>query len=303
MSISLCIAQWRPEGSVLTPRSRRSCEQCAQPDQIVGGRGEGDDPVDQFAAAVSELPQAADGFHPTEDLLDQFPLPLADGVARMPRRAIVDPRSGVLLGHMRRDAEFARRPHKSVDVEMLIAADGGGGGGLLEHQQRRLPFAGARRRRRTDVGNQPIEAEQAYRQAADHYDNATQLLGFYYRAVEVRKQTKYRDAWDTARERVFPNGLVRLTPSDARPAHGVIVTKDNPDVRAKGLQTGDIIIGLEGWQVDTLEEYRAVNAFYESDAMKLTVSRGKPFDFATTAPHRLMGIEFRTYPVQGWAVH
>src|SRR5512145_1742974 len=135
MSISPCIARWRPEGGPADATPRSSCgprEQCAQPDQVVGCPGEGHDPVDELSPAVPQLPQAADGFHPAEDLLDQFPLPLTDGVARMPRSAGVDPRSGVLLGHMWGDPALTHGPDKSSNVEMLVAADGGRPVGLLE---------------------------------------------------------------------------------------------------------------------------------------------------------------------------
>jgi S1-C subfamily serine protease len=100
---------------------------------------------------------------------------------------------------------------------------------------------------------------------------------------------------------VFPHGLVSTASGDARPARGVIVTKDNKDVRAKGLQAGDIIVGLEGWQVENLQQYRAINSFFKDDVMKLRAWRGKSFDVTITAPDRFMGIEFRSYPIEGWA--
>jgi len=145
------------------------------------------------------------------------------------------------------------------------------------------------------------DAEAAYLRAASRYDNPSPLLGFYYRAVNVRKEARFESAWKAALARVFPGGLVAAASGDTRPAAGVIVTKDNERVRTAGLQAGDIIVGLEGWRVDNLQQYRAVNAFYETDAMKLTVWRGKLFTVAITAPSRLMGIEFRSYPIQGWS--
>ena len=96
MSISTCIAQWRLEGRAadLTPRSGGPRQQCAQPDQVVGRRGEGHDPIDQLAPPMAELAESADGLHPAEDLLDQFPFALTDGISRMPRRAPIDARAG-----------------------------------------------------------------------------------------------------------------------------------------------------------------------------------------------------------------
>jgi hypothetical protein len=145
------------------------------------------------------------------------------------------------------------------------------------------------------------DAEEMYRAVADRYDAPAELLGFYYRAVVVHKEKRFENAWNTTLEHVFPHGLLPAAAGDARPAHGVIVTKDNKEVRAKGLQAGDIIVGLEGWQVDNLQQYRAINSFFKDDAMKLRAWRGKSFDVTITAPDRYMGIEFRSYPIEGWA--
>ena len=76
---------------------------------------------------------------------------------------------------------------------------------------------------------------------------------------------------------------------------------DNPRVRTAGLQAGDIIVGLEGWQVENLRRYQAINAGFESELMTLTAWRGKPFEVKISAANRLMGIEFRTYAIQRWA--
>ena len=56
---------------------------------------------------MAELPQPADGLHPSEDLLDQFALPLADLVAGMPGGSVVNRTPGDLLRDVGRDAEGA----------------------------------------------------------------------------------------------------------------------------------------------------------------------------------------------------
>jgi tetratricopeptide (TPR) repeat protein len=144
------------------------------------------------------------------------------------------------------------------------------------------------------------EARSLYEDVHQSYDDPSQLLGFYYRGVTVRKQAELEDAWKAELARVFPDGLSPVPAGDARPARGVIVTRDNRKTRTAGLQAGDIIIGLEGRRVDNLRQYYAVNAFYGQEQMKLTVWRGKTFEVAITAPNRLMGIEFRSYPIEGW---
>ena len=81
----------------------------------------------------------------------------------------------------------------------------------------------------------------------------------------------------------------------------MIITKDSELSRTAGLQAGDLIVGLEGWRVDNLPQYRAINAFFKNDVMKISAWRTNRFDVTLTAPNRLMGIEFRTHPITGWA--
>jgi tetratricopeptide (TPR) repeat protein len=144
------------------------------------------------------------------------------------------------------------------------------------------------------------DAAELHRQAAERYDNPTQLLGFYYRAVNTHKQLEFETAWRHQLAEVFPKGLTPAPKGDARPATGVIVTRDNDFVRKAGLQAGDVIVGVEGWQVEDLRQYYAVNAFFESDVMRLSAWRGKLSPVTLRAPNRLMGVDLRTYPIEGW---
>jgi hypothetical protein len=144
------------------------------------------------------------------------------------------------------------------------------------------------------------EAKSLYAGVADRYEDPSQLLGFYYRAVTVRKQLELEPEWKTALARVFPNGLQPAQTDDGRPSRGVVVTKDNAKARKAGLQAGDIVVGLEGTRVDNLRQYYAVNAFSRREEMKLTVWRGKTFPVTATARNRMMGIEYRSYPIEGW---
>jgi hypothetical protein len=144
-------------------------------------------------------------------------------------------------------------------------------------------------------------AEQGYQAAATRYNNNAEVIGFYYRAVNVHKRNEYQPRLDEQLARRFPNGLVPLSVISGRPASGVIVTKDSELSRAAGLQAGDLIVGLEGWRVDNLPQYRAINAFFKTDVMKITAWRTNMFEVTVSAPNRLMGIEFRSHPIKGWA--
>src|SRR5258707_5543800 len=59
---------------------------------------------------VSRSAEAADGLHPSEDLFNALAKPLADGVARVTRRACIDRRTTTpsrVAGHVRGDVHRA----------------------------------------------------------------------------------------------------------------------------------------------------------------------------------------------------
>ena len=66
------------------------CHQGTHSHEVVGGRREGHDPIDERTAPMAQLPQSANRLQPAEDLLDQLPLPLTDLVTGMPCGPAVD---------------------------------------------------------------------------------------------------------------------------------------------------------------------------------------------------------------------
>jgi tetratricopeptide (TPR) repeat protein len=145
------------------------------------------------------------------------------------------------------------------------------------------------------------EAEALYDQAYRRYDDPAQLLGFYYRAVIVRKEAAYNEKWRSLAPAVFADGLQDAPAKlDVPPQSGVIVIKDNPNTIKHGLQTGDIIVGLEGFRVENLDQYYAINAFFSKEQMKVTAWRGNVYTVTIHAPNRLMGVQFRSHPIVGW---
>src|SRR4249920_447807 len=79
------------DGSFSTLRADSPCgQQLGDTDQVVGGGGEHEEPLDQRTPAMTRLAQAADRLHPAEGLLDAFALDHADGIAGMARGAPID---------------------------------------------------------------------------------------------------------------------------------------------------------------------------------------------------------------------
>jgi tetratricopeptide (TPR) repeat protein len=144
------------------------------------------------------------------------------------------------------------------------------------------------------------DAQDMYQSSAQSYDDFSELLGFYYRAVEVRKKREYEGAWKEARDQVFPNGLTNSPLSDEKPAVGIHVASDSPLARKAGLGAGDIIVAVDGWHVANVPQYRAVRAFPETGPFTLTVWRGHLMNVQIADRAFVPEFHIENYPVQGW---
>lgn len=146
------------------------------------------------------------------------------------------------------------------------------------------------------------EAELEIGTAATQYKSYEQLLGFYYRRVDVDRNATYEPRWQRWLAEVFPDGLQpESSTMTSTPKSGVFVYKDSEVSRQAGIRAGDIIIGLEGWRVDTFEQYRAINAMKDDDpGVQLTLWRGALIKIDTQMPGRLFGTDIRTHPMKGW---
>jgi hypothetical protein len=143
------------------------------------------------------------------------------------------------------------------------------------------------------------DAERMFKAVADRYEIGGPLLGFYYRMVNQRRQPRFEAPLQSSVSALFPNGLQPTPASSAvTPARGVIIHKDNIDMIKAGFQAGDIIVALEGYRVDNLEQYDAINeCFREKPEMVLTMWRGSNFERKITVPNRQIDLELRSHPI------
>ena len=104
-------------------RKNCGCE-VAHAHQIVGGAGEGEDPIHLADATVPQLAHQRNRLQPPEALLDSLPLSLAQGITRVPRGAFIDgatATSFMVLGHMRRHLYIPALGHESLRVKALVS--------------------------------------------------------------------------------------------------------------------------------------------------------------------------------------
>src|SRR5437773_7003145 len=87
-------------------RSGPLCHESAPAHQVVGRRAEGEEPIDESSAAMTEFAQQSDRLQPTERLLNELPLAMTVPIARVSSRARVDRAAAIpefVLGDVWRD--------------------------------------------------------------------------------------------------------------------------------------------------------------------------------------------------------
>jgi hypothetical protein len=145
------------------------------------------------------------------------------------------------------------------------------------------------------------EADAVFSNAARRYPNdKTELAAFLYRqAIGGRKQV-YLARWQAAERELFPNGGLQpmAATMPAQPANGVFVEQDSYWSMRVRLQAGDIIVGVDGYKVENLDQYNTIVAFLPPGAThKFTAWRGVLFTVDLTSWH---GMTLKTYPLKGW---
>ena len=157
---------------------------------------------------------------------------------------------------------------------------------------------------------QVAQAEGYYRRDAERYEYeapvAPPLMGFLHRMAEVRGDAAYEREYEQALARIFPDGLQPL-PEDtggAPPTGGVLIDGESERLEAAGLRGGDVIVGLDGWRVDTLDQYDTVVSFRPSPSnvrdMRLRVWRQTQYlDVEPEVRGRRFQVRMRTFGTRG----
>lgn len=143
------------------------------------------------------------------------------------------------------------------------------------------------------------EADGLFTDNADSYQHKAPLAAFLYRQAVVAKKPEYLDRWKAIEREVFPGGLQRMAAEmKTRPANGAFVEEDSFRSRQVRLQAGDIIVGIDGWKIESFEQFDAV-LWFEPDAKthKYTAWRGVLFTVDLSTNH---GMTVKTHPLKGW---
>ena len=190
--------------------------------------------------------------------------------------------SGWLVQYYERN----NQPAKALDLAERSAAVGSGPGmlTLARLHERRSQFD---------------EADELLTDNADRYQHKAPLAAFLYRQAVVAKDPAYLDRWKAIERQLFASGLQPMaTEMKARPANGAFVEKDSYWSRQVRLQAGDIIVGVDGWKIESVEQFDTVMWFKpEAKTYKFTAWRGQLFTVELSTNH---GMTVKTHPLKGW---
>lgn len=191
-------------------------------------------------------------------------------------------------GWLVRYYERHKQPAKALDLAERSASVGSGSGLLtlaLLHERR----------------SEFDEADQIYTTNADRYQHKAPLAGFLYRQGVVEKKPMYLVRWrDLERELFgFSGGLQPMaTEMKTQPINGVFVEQDSYWSRQAGLRAGDIIVGVDGWKVENVDQLNSVLWLQPAaKTYKFTAWRGVLF---TAEVYQSHGMTLKTFPLKGW---
>jgi len=147
------------------------------------------------------------------------------------------------------------------------------------------------------------KADQLFTEAAERYPDCCEppLAAFLYRQAVVANNPAYLVRWKMLERQVFSltGGLQPMASEmKTRPANGVFIEKDSVRSREAGLRAGDIIIGVDGFKVDSVEQLDAVLWFKpQAKTYKFTAWRGVLLTAEVDTRH---GMTLKTHPLKGW---
>ncbi len=144
--------------------------------------------------------------------------------------------------------------------------------------------------------NKPEETEKYLRQIMERYDDVGPLLDFCLRHKEANP--KLVETIKSLTAEVFPDGMrkVKLSDFTGPPKDGVVVRSTNANTDKAGLKIGDVFVALDGYRVQTVEQYMLVRGLTNDPKIVLILWDGAKYvEISTSVPGRRFGNNITTF--------
>jgi tetratricopeptide (TPR) repeat protein len=141
------------------------------------------------------------------------------------------------------------------------------------------------------------DAEEYGQKIMERYNEPGALGAFYKRHAdkgEAGFQTKLDDLTTTE----FPQGLkkVALASFSGPPSLGMIFTSTSDSMRANGIAAGQVIVALDGYEVQSQAQYTFVRSLSDSPEMEIILWDGQIYrEIKANRPGRLFGVGMQDY--------
>lgn len=138
------------------------------------------------------------------------------------------------------------------------------------------------------------DAEQAYQNIAERYEDAAPLYLFYKRNTGDPGLAAKAGKMEVG---VFPSGIKDVTVASfsGRPKSGVLIEEENSLLRDCGLKSGDIVVAFDRRQVDTFEQYMFIRSLSDSPSFRLIAYHdGEYREVQVSIPERRFGVKMVT---------
>ena len=141
------------------------------------------------------------------------------------------------------------------------------------------------------------DAEEYGKKIQERYDDSGPLLAFYQVMVS-KGNADFRPKLDAAITHIFPSGLKSVTLGSfaGAPKNGMQFSKTTAAMAAKGLSSDQIVVALDGYQVQNVKQYTTVRSFSQSPDMAFIVWNGQAYEeIKVRQPGRRFGVDMANY--------
>ena len=159
------------------------------------------------------------------------------------------------------------------------------------------------------LANRPQEASVAYLELYDREPDQVRVANamiwevlYLYRLGETGQAERIAahcaQAWARRKAELFPRGMRRFDPAQepAPAARGAQFTTVTAFMARMGLTQDGVIVALDGYRVENLQQYYLVRALRWQDDLTLVVCRGGKYQTIHADPHhRRFGVDMKDY--------
>lgn len=119
------------------------------------------------------------------------------------------------------------------------------------------------------------EAVKYYQRIAERYEDDSALSAFYIRYQASVGGGRFAAEAAAATHKIFPKGLQKIAPADLKgPVQGIPIVNAGSVGESWGLRPGDVVVALDGYRVESHQQYGAIKAMSDDPKMRLLVSQG-----------------------------